>query len=96
MAGHQISTSSADLGTSGKPKRVFSLTLQSKVGGAGRLILHNGTAGTDPETARVDGVSDAQVVVNYGNQGKFFPAGCYLELDSNVQYVDVDYEQVQS
>ena len=95
MAGHSIITASGVLGTSGKPQRVYGFTLQSKEAGAGRLILHNATAATG-ETARADGVADGQVVVRYGASGKCFPAGCYAELDSNVQYVDFDYEQTQS
>ena len=96
MAGHSIITASGLLGVEDKPQRIYGFVLQSKAAAAGRVIFHNGDAAADGEIARADGVADSQVVVTYGAGGKFFPDGCYVEIDGNVQYVGIDYEQVQS
>ena len=96
MAGQQRITADGVLGTSGKPQRVYSLTIMGKLTGPGVVILRNGTLVTDTETFRAQGVSEGTTTTSFGTCGRFFPAGCFVDVDGDVEYAEFDYEQVQS
>lgn len=93
MAGSSRLTAAGVLGVSGKPVRVFGFTMRSGTGGPGSVTLYNGTATTDPEKYKMTGNTDASSDKVFAREGKHFPSGCYVDIDSNVTYVDFDYVQ---
>ena len=95
MAGRARITADGVLGTSGAQQRVFSFNFLSG-GGPGVVVLRNGTAITDTEAFRVSGMLNETTRVSFGTEGKHFPAGCYVDIDADVQYVDLDYVQLSS
>ena len=96
LAGHQKVTADAVVGVADKPVRLYSLVIRSKVSGSGIVILRNGSDTSGTEFTQLDGVAGASTPVSFGEQGKFFPGGLYVDIDADVEYADVDYEQVQS
>lgn len=83
------------VGLSGKPVRVYSITVKSG-GTAGVVQLFNDINGSTAANEKfiMTGTISTGATVAFGNRGKFFPAGCYCAIDANVVYADVDYEQV--
>ena len=96
MAGRARLTASAVVGTSGKPQRIWGYSFRSGAGGPGVIKFYNGTAATDTEVFATAGSPDDVKEGVFGQQGKFFGSGCFISLDSDVSYVEVEYEQVQS
>ena len=94
MAGNQQITADGVLGVEDAPTRVFSFSLRSKQTGPGTVILRNGDATTDTEVHRTVGTADAVTNISFGEGGKFFPAGCFVDVDGDVEYVDIDYVTV--
>jgi len=84
-SGSQAIASGTDaaIGPSGKPIRVFAVNFLSD-GTAGVLILRNGTSSGDPVYVTENGVISSGKTVSYGPTGIFFPAGCFLDVDSHV------------
>lgn len=91
--GQSTITVSGVLGTSGKPCRVFGYTLKSGAGGPGILQLFDGTDTTKQERWYGTGNVGTGSIVIFPAEGKYFPIGCYVNLDANVTYVDIDYRQ---
>lgn len=98
MAGHQqiLGNNDAAVGVSGKPVRIFSFNIRSTSGGGASVTLYNGTSTAGTKYDEQIGVADASFIVNYGSEGKFFPGGCFVDVDANTQYVDFNFIQVQS
>ena len=92
-AGSQRITADGVIGTSGKAIRLFSYTMRSGAGGAGEIVLYNGTDTTGTEKWKGAGNVDSSADKVFGVKGKFFPAGLYCDMDANVSYVDFDYVQ---
>lgn len=87
-------TASGVVGVSGKPVRVYGYTMRSGAGGVGVVQLFDGTANSGNERWKGTGNTDDGSLVNFPARGKFFPTGCYCQVDSNVTYVELDYVQV--
>ena len=58
-----------------------------------QVLLRNGTAVTDTIYVDEVGSSNTGKTVNFGN-GFHFPAGGYVDVDSNVTSVIVSYDEV--
>lgn len=91
--GQKTITANGVLGVSGKPVRVFGYTMRSSAGGAGIVQLFDGTDATGQERWKGSGNIDDGAIVVFPAEGKFFPVGCYVQIDANVSYVDFDYRQ---
>jgi hypothetical protein len=87
-------TAAGVVGVSAKPVRIYGYTMRSGAGGAGLVNLYDGTANTGAERWAGAGNMDSGAIVSFGERGKFFPTGCYCDIDANVTYVEFDYEQV--
>lgn len=96
MAGSVRITAAGVVGVSGKPVRIFGFTMRSGTGGVGIVTLYNGTATSGTEKYVLNGNMDASADKIFSAAGKFFPGGCYCDLDANVSYVDFDYLQEQT
>lgn len=96
MAGSTRRTSAGVVGVSGQPVRVFGFTMRSGNGGPGLITLYNGTSASGTEKYRMYGNADSSADKIFGAEGKFFPGGCYLDMDADVSYVDFDYLQEQT
>lgn len=94
MAGQARITSNGVIGNSGKPVRIWGYTQRSKSTGPGVVQLYDGTDATGNERWKGSGNTDEGALVNFTSVGKFFPTGCFVQIDSNVTYVEFDYEQV--
>lgn len=94
MAGQARITASAVIGNSGKPIRIWGYTQKSKASGPGIVQLFDGADATGNERWSSSGNTDSGALVNFTTVGKFFPSGCYVQIDSNVSYLEFDYEQV--
>lgn len=86
-------TASGVVGVSGKPVIVYSFSFLSGAS-AGVPIFSDGSAGGGTERLRVTGTANQGTITTIYPNGKFFPTGCYLTVDGNTTYVDVDYAQV--
>lgn len=93
MAGQVRATASGAIGNSGKSIRVWGYTQRSGASGPGVVQLFDGTDATGNERWKGTGNTDDGALVNFTTVGKFFPSGCYVQLDANVTYVEFDYEQ---
>lgn len=91
--GQKTLTASAVLGVSGKPVRVFGYTMRSGAGGSGIVQLFDGTSNSGQERWKGTGNIDDGAIAVFPAEGKFFPSGCYVQLDANVSYADFDYRQ---
>ncbi len=96
MAGSVRITAAGVVGVSGKPVRVFGFTTRSKASGVGIVTLYDGTSTGGTEKYVFNGNTDASADKVFNAAGKFFPNGCYANLDGDVQYVDFDYVQEQT
>lgn len=89
LPGTQRVTADIAVGTSGKPIRVFSVSLVSGVS-ASTLTLRNGTSASDTAFDQVDGTASQSVTKNYAG-GRLFPAGCFADVDANISYAVFSY-----
>ena len=96
MAGSVRLTAAGVLGVSGKSLRIFGFTTRSDANGQGTVTLYNGTSTSGTEKYKFNGNTDASADKVFGVEGKFFPGGCYVDLDSSIIYVDFDYLQEQT
>ena len=96
MAGSVRITAAGVVGVSGQPVRIFGFTTRSGAGGVGTVTLYNGTDTTGTEKYRFQGNTDASADKVFPTEGKFFPGGCYADLDADITYVDFDYVQEQT
>lgn len=96
MPGSTRITAAGVVGVSGKPVRIFGFTTRSGAAGVGTVTLYNGTSTAGTEKYRFQGNQDASADKVFATEGKFFPAGCYADLDTDVTYVDFDYVQEQT
>lgn len=87
-------TASGAVGVSGKPVRIYGYTQRSGAGGPGIVQLFDGTSAAGNERWKGTGSTDDGALVNFPSMGKYFPTGCYAQIDANVTYVELDYVQV--
>lgn len=94
IGGVQRVTASAVVGVTSKPVRVFGYTQRSGAGGVGVVQLFDGKDATGNEKWKGSGNIDDGALVNFPARGKYFPNGCYCQIDANVTYVEIEYLQV--
>lgn len=92
LPGTKRLTADAELGTSGKPLRIFSVCIHSAGSGASTAAFRNGTLSTDDAYFTVDGIADQTVMANFAG-GIRFPNGCYVDLDANIEYATITYTE---
>lgn len=92
IAGVVRKTTDGVLGTSGAETRVFAIHLVSNEA-ASTVRLLNGTTDSGTEYLKETGVTGTGVTVNYGDKGILFPAGCYVDVDTNITSVLISYSQ---
>lgn len=85
-----LASTAVAIGVSGKPTIVYGFSFKSG-GTAGVVIFTDGTQAGGTERARITGTINLGTVVSFGPYGKFFPSGCWLTVDANTTYVDVNY-----
>lgn len=93
MAGTIVATASGVILKSGSPVRVYNVSAQSSSDGPATIIFRNGTTSSGTEYNRLGWDADASANEGFGESGKFYPGGLYLEL-TNVASVSVDCELV--
>ena len=94
MGGGFRITASGAVGVSGKPVRVYGYTQRSGASGVGVVQLFDGANANGNERWKGTGNIDDGALVNFPTSGKYFPTGCYCQIDANVTYVELDYVQV--
>ena len=89
--GSQLVTADGVLGISGTAKFVYGIHIISAATGA-VVNLRNGTLVTDTIYIAETGTASKGITFNY-NEGFFFPAGCYVDVDANTTSVIVSYDE---
>ena len=84
---------SATLGISGKPKRIFFAHAVSIPTGT-TLTFRNGTGVSGTAYFQLDGAAGQGITLNFAG-GMYFPAGCYISTDINLSWVTVSYTEEQ-
>lgn len=87
-------TADGAVGTSGHPIRVYSAIMLSGSGGAGELVLRNGTADTGTLYFQEDGTAASHTKIYNFGEGFVFPNGCYFDKDTNTDAVVVNFEDI--
>lgn len=82
-------TASAVVGVSGKPVTVYSYSFLS--GATAGVVIFKDTNTGGAERHETTGTINKGVTVVFGENGKYFPSGCFLTVDVNTTYVDVDF-----
>lgn len=92
-AGDQlVLTTSVVLGVSGKPIRVFNMSLLS--GGTASVIqLKSGTSGSGTIFIQETGTISTGKTFDYGTHGHYFPTGCFVTVDANIVSAEISYSQ---
>ena len=93
--GYRVLTADGNVGnTAGQAVAVVSIQLNSGSGGAGSVILRNGTTtgGTAVYEFTGAGADALDVFTLAGGQGVTFPSGCFVDVGSNVDSVTVAYQ----
>ena len=78
------------VGRSGKPVRVYNITVISGAT-AGVGVLRNGTAATDDIYWKETGAINTGVTFNF-QSGRYFPDGCFYDHDTNTTGFVISYE----
>ena len=93
-AGTQQAVIDISIGTAGIPTRVFFVELLSGGGGAGSVVMRNGTKTTDTAFSQIDGTAASKTDSRfYGEDGMYFPDGCFVDLGTNASSATVVYKQ---
>lgn len=82
---------SATLGISGKPKRIFSIHAVS-IPTATTLTFRDGTSASDTAIIQFNGTASQGITMNI-NGGAYFKNGCYISTDINLSWVTVFYTE---
>lgn len=77
------------IGVSGKPCTIYSYTVMS--GATAGVVILKDTNTSGPERHRSSGTISKGASVSFGNNGKYFPAGAWVDVDVNTTYIDFDY-----
>lgn len=94
MHGSVRLTGDGAVGRSGNPIRVYSAVILSGSGGAGTLVLRNGTADTGTVYVQEDGTAASKSKTYPFGEGLTFPGGCFFDKDANIDAVVVEYEDI--
>lgn len=85
------------VGPSGKAIRLYSVVAMSGAGGAGTLVLRNGTADTATAYVTEDATAASKSkTYNFGTSGLVFPGGCFFDIDANIAAAVFNYVALQS
>ena len=90
--GAQQRTTDGVIGTSGKKIRVYQVIIRSGAGGGGVVELYNNTSATGTPLDIGNGTASLTVRIPYVG-GLLFESGCYVNVDTNTDWVTVIYEQ---
>lgn len=84
-------TADGAVGRSGVPCRVFLAVALSGAGGAGEIVLRNGTTAAGTVYVQQDGTAASKTtILNFGAEGLVFPAGCFFDIDANIAAIVVE------
>lgn len=86
-----LTTADAVVGISGRPTRVYFITVLSD-GTATVVKMYNGTSTGGQFFHQIDGTISKSVTVYFGAQGLLFPAGCFLDVDTHTAGGAIAYE----
>lgn len=87
-------TGDGAVGRSGNPIRVYTAVMLSGSGGAGELVLRNGTADTATAYVTEAGTAASKTKTYNFGEGLTFPSGCFFDKDTNTDAVVVEYEDL--
>lgn len=96
MLGKGYTNAAADAAviSSGVPVVVYGVNIVSGAGGAGRVILRNGTSTGGTAVITLDGTASTGTLFHFGGTGIVFPAGCFADMDTNVTSFTVIAEKL--
>lgn len=83
MPGSQRITADSAIGPSGKPIRLYSVSLISGAGGGSVLSLLDGTSASGTQYVSITGTANTGLVTNFAG-GLRFPDGLFADVDSNI------------
>lgn len=98
IPGNSVITTSGVLGNSGKPKRVFFVSIVPEAATAGVLALYNGTGtGDDKFVGDLVAPAGTGALFDLGDKGIRFDKGCYVSCGatSGVSYAVIVYQEEQ-
>lgn len=84
----------AIVGISGQPLRVWNITWLSGGGGAGVMVLRNGTTASGAVYVQQPGSAASVTTTLNFEGGLLFPGGCFFDKDTNVASAVVGFEQL--
>lgn len=87
-----VATTDQAVGTSGKPTRVFQITVLSD-GTAGVSLLRNGTSTSGTIYVNPTNVVNKSATVSFGEEGILFPGGCFADVDAHCIATLITYRQ---
>lgn len=87
-------TADGVVGTSGRPVLVYNVVMLSGAGGAGELVLRNGTSASDTAYVTEAGTAASKTKTYNFDGGLFFPSGCFFDIDTNTAAVVVNFTQL--
>jgi hypothetical protein len=96
MAGTKFLDADGIVGVSGHPVRIYNVVILSAAGGAGVLVLRNGTTATDTVYVQEDGTDALKSKIFEYEGGLVFPGGCFFDIDTNVTSAVFTYDQIDS
>lgn len=94
MTGSKRLTTDGVVGPSGSPIRVHSAVILSGSGGAGVLVLRNGTTASGTVYVQEYGNAASKTKTYNFIGGLVFPDGCFFDIDTNVDAVVVNFEAI--
>ena len=98
VPGNSRFTAGGELGRSGKPKRVFFISVASQASTAGTLALYNGTSASgDKYVGDIGATAGSGGLYDLGGHGIRFENGCYVACSANsgVSYALIVYQEEQ-
>lgn len=95
-SGPAVLTADGVIGVSGKPVRIYSVVMLSGSGGAGELVLRNGTSASGTIYVKEDGSAASHTDTYNFAGGLTFQGGCFFDKDTNTDQIVVSFEQVQA
>lgn len=90
--GSQKRTSDGVIGTSGKKIRLYGLVVRGGSGGATVVNVYDGTSTGGTLMDVVNAAQDTTTRAMYAG-GLQLPSGCFLDVDSNTDFVTAIFEQ---
>lgn len=96
MVGSIRLTADGVVGVSGKPIVVYNVVMLSGAGGAGELVLRDGTSASDTAYVTEAGTAASKSKTYNFDGGLYFPDGCFFDIDTNTAAVVVNFEQIRS